>query len=179
MKDVLNGLMIAGAISIAATSPYFLLNLSKGIKKWLKNKKYQNKKIYDTFYRLKKEGLVYFEKKGKQIYIRLTEKGKKKAGWFQIDALEIKKPKRWDKKYRLVIFDISEMKRIYREVFRGKLKELGFYPLQKSVWVCPYDCQDEIELLRDFFGLSQKELKFIVAEKIEKDDEIKQFFGLK
>jgi len=58
------------------------------------------------------------------------------------------------------------------------LKELSFYPLQKSVWICPFDCQAEIELLREFFGFSEKELRLIVAEDIGEAKELKKFFKL-
>jgi len=118
------------------------------------------------------------EKKNHQIYISLTEKGKKKAGWLQIDSLKIKRPKKWDGKWRLVIFDISQIKKLYREAFRGKLKELGFYPLQKSVWIYPFDCRAEIELLKEFFGLSDKELRLIVTEDIGEDNKLQQLFKL-
>ena len=96
----------------------------------------------------------------------------------QIDDLEIAKQKKWDKKWRLVIFDIAQIKKIYREAFRGKLKDLGFRSLQKSVWVHPYECQAEIELLKDFFGLSDKELRLIVAQSIGIDEEFKKEFRL-
>ena len=78
----------------------------------------------------------------------------------------------------MVIFDIAQIKKIYREAFRGKLKDLGFRSLQKSVWVHPYKCQAEIELLRDFFGLSYKELRLIVAQSIGIDEELKKEFRL-
>jgi DNA-binding transcriptional regulator PaaX len=99
--------MITGAISIAATSPFFLTNLLKSYKKF---RRYPKKKVSDTFYNLRKQGLIEIQKKNHQIYIGLTEKGRKKAGWLQIDSLKIKKPKKWDGKWRLVIFDISQLK---------------------------------------------------------------------
>ncbi len=181
VKDILLGLAVSGAIAIAATSPYFSANLIKGFKNWKKYKKYEkeeSKKIYNTFYLLRKEGCILIREENNQIYISLTERGKKKANWLQIDCLKIKKPKVWDKKWRLIIFDIAELKRIYRESFRGKLKELGFYSLQKSIWVYPFDCRDEIGLLKDFFGLSDKELRLIVSEDIGDDKLIKDFFKL-
>jgi DNA-binding PadR family transcriptional regulator len=179
VKDILKWLMIAGVVCIAATSPYFGINLMKGVKKWLKYRKvYAKKRITNTFKRLQKQGCIKIERKGRQIYIRLTEKGKKMAGWLQIDALKIKRPKKWDKKWRIVIFDISQLKKIYREAFRGKLKELGFYPLQKSVWIFPFDCRDEIELLRDFFGLNHDEMRLIVAQDIGPDDWLKKKFKI-
>ncbi len=175
VKDVLSWLMVAGMIYIAAGSPYFVANVSKSFKK---ARKYKKKRVYDTFYKLQKQGCIKITKKNKQIYISLTEKGRKKAGWLQIDSLKIKRPKKWDGKWRIVIFDIAQLKKMYREAFRGKLKELGFRPLQKSVWIHPFDCQDEIELLKDFFGLSEKEMRFIVAQDIGQDDKIKKNFNL-
>jgi len=175
VKDILYWLMVAGAVSIAATSPYFGLNLWKGFRR---GRKYQIKRVHDTFNRLRKEGCIEIKKKDHQIYISLTEKGKKKAGWIQIDSLKIKKPKRWDGKWRIVIFDIAQLKKLYREAFRGKLKELDFYPLQKSVWIHPFDCRDEIELLRDFFGLGEKEVRLIVAQDIGNDAWLKEIFKI-
>lgn len=180
VKDILEWLAIAGAIYLAGSSPYFVLNLEKEFIKWLKHRKYnyKRKQLYNTFYRLNKSGDIIIERKGHQIYIHLTQKGKRKANWMQIDALKIKNQKRWDKKWRLVIFDISQLKKIYREAFRGKLKELGFYPLQKSVWIHPFNCKDEIWLLKDFFGLNDSELRLVIAEDIGPDTELKKFFKI-
>lgn len=174
-KDILKWLALTGAIYLAASSPYFVLNLMKAMKKW---QKYKKERIYSAFWRLKKAGCIIIERRGKQIYLKLTRKGKKMAGWLQIDALKIKRPKKWDGKWRIVIFDISQLKKIFRELFRGKLKELGFYPLQKSVWIIPFECRDEIEVLRNFFGLTQKEVRLIVAEDIESVDWLKKIFKI-
>lgn len=167
--------MVAGTIYIAASSPYFSLNLWKSFKR---GRKYEKKKVADAFYRLRKRGCIGIKHRGPQIYISLTERGRKEAGWLQIDALKIKKPKKWDRRWKIVIFDISQLKKFYREAFRGKLKELGFYPLQKSVWIHPFDCRDEIELLREFFGLTEKEVRLIITEDIGKDDWLKKIFKL-
>jgi DNA-binding transcriptional regulator PaaX len=123
--------------------------------------------------------LVEVRHEGAQIHISLTNEGKKKAGYMQIDDLKIQRPKKWDGKWRLVIFDINELKRGHREAFRGKLKELGFRLLQKSVWVHPFDCEAEIELLRSFFGLRENDLRLILAERIGNDSQLKEDFRLK
>ena len=174
-KDILRFFVIGGMVTIAATSPFFIVNLIKGFKRL---KKYPNKKVYDTFYKLEKQDLINFYEKNNQIYISLTEKGKKKAGWMQIDDLKIEKPKKWDGKWRILLFDISEMKRTYREALRGKLKDLNFQLFQKSAWINPYDCIKEVNLLKSFFGLSDKEIKLIVSREIGDDKEFKKFFEL-
>ena len=174
-KDILRGLLITGAVCIAATSPYFGINLLKVL---IRKKKYSKKRVYDTFYALRKYGFIKMEKKNHQIYISLTELGRKKAGIFQIDSLKINRPKKWDKKWRIVIFDISYLKRAHRDALRGKLKELGFYQLQKSVWIYPFDCRAEIELLRDFFGLREEEMRLIISSDIGQSDSLKKIFKL-
>lgn len=177
-KDIFKTLLISGMLCIAATSPYFIQNLIKGFKKCKKLKKYNHKKIYNTFYKLKRDGNIRIKSKNGQIYISLTEKGKKMAGWMQIDDLEIKKPKKWDGKWRLVAFDIAQPKLIYREALRGKLKELGFYQFQKSIWIYPYNCKDEIGLLTDFFGFSDEEVQLITAESLKNGKKFKELFKL-
>lgn len=175
VKDILKWLATVGLIYIAASSPYFTVNLMRNFKKW---QKYKKRNVYETFRRLKKQGCIRIEKRNRQFYIRLTEKGKKIAGWLQIDELKIKRSKKWDGKWRILIFDISQMKKIYRELLRGKLKELGFYLLQKSVWIQAFDCRDEIEVLRNFFGLNHKEIRLIIAENIGPDDHLREFFKI-
>lgn len=175
VKDILRWTATAGLVYIAASSPYFIINLMKGLKN---RQKYKKRNVYEAFRRLRRQGCINIEKKNKQIYISLTERGKKMAGWLQIDALKIKRPKKWDKRWRVVIFDIAQLKRFFREAFRGKLKELGFYPLQKSVWICPFDCQDEIQVLREFFGLSQNEMRLITAQDIGPDEHLRKSFKL-
>lgn len=175
VKDILSWLVAVGVFYVAASSPYFVWRFVKNIKRF---KKYKKETLYSAFWRLRKQGCIKIERKGAQMYIRLTEKGRKMAGWLQIDALKIKKPKKWDGKWRLVIFDISQLKKLHRELFRGKLKELGFHKLQKSVWIIPFDCRDEIELLREFFGLSHKEIRLVIAEDIGPDDWLRKIFKI-
>lgn len=175
VKDVLSWFVTGGAIIIAANSPYFLSNV---IKRYEKLKRYPKRRVSDTFYRLRRQGLIEIQTVNRQIYISLTPEGKKRAGIFQIDKLKITRPKRWDKKWRLLMFDIPQERKISREALRGKLKELGFLPLQKSVWAFPFECRAEMELLQDFFGLSQNEIRLVVAENIGDDSKLRQEFDL-
>ena len=175
VKDILTWLAIGGAIAVAATSPYFAANLFRSLQK---TQKYGKKKVYDTFYRLRKEGCIDVKEQNHQLYISLTEKGRRKAGMYQINDLKIQVPRKWDGKWRIVMFDIAELARIKREALRGMFRNLHLYPLQKSVWIHPYDCKDEIGLLRDFFGLSQKEVQYIVAEYVEDEQRLRKIFDL-
>jgi len=180
-KNIFKGLSLAGGIAVASTSPIFVSTILPKICKYagykLRSKK-NDKKFYDTFYRLKKKDMIYFEDRGGQIYISLTPEGKKKAGKYKIDDLKIKKPGKWDGKWRILISDIQNKKKFKREALRGKIKDLGLHQLQKSVWVHPYDFKKEIDLLRDFFNLTKDEIKIITALEIEDDQKIKKYFYL-
>jgi hypothetical protein len=174
-KDVFTWLMVGGAIAVAASSPYFVPSL---LRARTSLQKYPKRKVSDTFYRLRKQGLIKIEERNHQVYISLTPEGRQRAGAFQIDKLHIQKPKRWDRKWRILLFDIPEKRKISREALRGKLKELGFVQFQKSVWVHPYNCKAEMELLQEFFGLSRDEMRLIVADSLDGDRELRQQFKL-
>ncbi len=89
------------------------------------------------------------------MHISLTQEGRRRCERYHIDALQIQKQKRWDGTWRILLFDVLENQRTVREALRGKLKELGFYKLQKSVWVHAFPCKKEITTLRNFFGLGE------------------------
>lgn len=174
-KEILKYLLLAGVIFVAASSPYFALNLAKNISKLRRQNK---RKINSAFQYLRRNGLIEIKRENHDICIALTDKGKKRAGKYQVDDLEIRPPKKWDKKWRVVIFDIPNLKKTERDAFRSKLKELGFYSLQKSVWVHPFDCKKEIELLREFLGTSPHQIRLLVAEKIENEQQLKKALKL-
>jgi len=181
-KVILEGLLWTGAVAIASTNPYFLHRLVPKLIRHTRykiDKKRKLKSFQRSFYYLKQQGLINVEYIGKQIHISLTKEGRKNAGKHSIDNLNIKKPERWDGLWRILIFDIQDKHKIKREALRGKLKEFGFYKLQKSVWVCPYAFQTEINILRDFFGIHHRDMRIITAKEIENDGEIKSFFELK
>lgn len=88
--------------------------------------------------RLISQGVV--EKQGKVV--KLTDAGKKIIGCI----LKKKKilEKRWDGKYRLVIFDIPENKNKVRNWLREELYLLNYIQLQKSVFIGKYPLTSDI-----------------------------------
>ncbi|MDP3733489.1 MAG: CRISPR-associated endonuclease Cas2, partial [Candidatus Daviesbacteria bacterium] len=109
-------------------------------------KKYKRHNFNHLIWRSIKTGYIEKIEKQGEIYLRLTSAGSKKiVRDFPLLAFQNKK---WDKKWRVVVFDIEEEDRQARERFRGKLKELGFGMLQESVFISPYDItQDFTEFI--------------------------------
>ena len=174
-KEILKYLLLVGGVYIAASSPYFALNLTKNISQL---KKLKRKNASYTFNYLKRRGLIEIKRDGHDVQIALTEEGRRRAGKYQIDDLEIERPKKWDKKWRVVIFDIPDSSRLIRNIFRRKLKEFGFYPLQQSVWIIPFPCRAEIELLREFLGANKKQIQILEVTKLENEKFFKKIFQL-
>lgn len=173
-KDVLLYLAIAGIVAVAATSPYFLL----GFLKQLGKKPSEKKKLQEAFKRLRTSRLIIRrEKEDGTFLVELTEAGKRKVKEIRLQNLSPQKPSRWDGIWRIVIFDIPNKKKVVREVFREKLKEWGFYQLQESVWVCPWPCEQEVEVLVESFGI-WSHVNIIEAQRIKNDPKLKAHFKL-
>jgi len=98
------------------------------------------KKTYTGFKNLEHRGLIKSLGNGRYNF---TKKGKI---WFRTSLLRYYKDLgvKWDNKWRLVIFDIPQEFHNKRNRFRKRLKSLGFYKIQKSVFVFPYPCENEL-----------------------------------
>lgn len=140
--EIIKTLALVGVFAIAAGSPYFWIRLSRNLQrrnKYLKNN-YKEAHISKTLGRLNRTRMVVLKEKDGKFIVELSEKGKKKIQQIAIDDLKNRKSKQWDGFWRVVIFDIPERQKHGRAALRGKMKDLGSYQLQKSVWVFPYDC---------------------------------------
>jgi DNA-binding transcriptional regulator PaaX len=127
---------------------------------------------------LKRDRLVSIAEKDGQHILTLSEDGKKRVLRFNLHQMTIKKPKRWDGYWRIVIFDIPERRKQGREALRSKLKELGFYQLQKSCFIYPFDCKSEIDFISEVLEVGPF-VNLIVAKEIEGAPLLKKSFGLR
>jgi len=138
----------------------------------------ENYRIKQTVDRLEKGG--YIEKirnKNGVEKIKITQKGKQKVLKYDFNKMKIKIPKKWDGLWRVVIFDIPEDKRKVRNAINFKLKDLGFVPLQKSVFIFPYECRDEIDFVGEFFHV-RKYIRYMEMKDIDDDEKLKKKFCL-
>lgn len=89
--------------------------------------------------RLKKKGFIEADKTDTgQTILKLTDEGKTMV------LLTSDNEEDWDGKWRVVIFDIPEQKRLIRDLFRRNLKKWGFKYLQKSVWISKKNITDKL-----------------------------------
>jgi phenylacetic acid degradation operon negative regulatory protein len=108
----------------------------------------------------------------------LTKLGRQHAVRYNPDLISIKIPSRWDRKWRIVIFDIPEKKKQARETFRRELRKLGFSELQKSTWILPYECTDAINFLVELFEIRNC-VRLLKVVHISHDADLRLRFGLR
>jgi len=109
----------------------------------------------------------------------LTQRGAMQVNFLRLENLPFDtKSKEWDGYWRVVIFDIPETIRGLRDAFREKLREWPFYKLQNSVFVCPYECRQEIKQACKILKLEKYVLVFKSRELGWAETKLRKYFGI-
>ncbi len=170
-------LLLLGGLALSLScSPRASFKILKGItKEWKEIDKQNLKRAIKSLY----DSKLIEEKQNRDgsVSIILSENGKKKTLTYQLDEIEVKKPNKWDKKWRVVLFDIPENRKKIRDALRHHLKQMGFYEFQKSVFIHPYSCKDEVDYIIEFYNI-RKFVRFIIAEFLDNELHLKQHFEL-
>jgi DNA-binding transcriptional regulator PaaX len=161
---------VSGLLSVALVAPNVISAMRKiGL---ISNKR-QGEIITSLAARLRKKGLLEFNGK----YYELTDEGEKRLRHLKMNGYKLPKSKKWDRKWRVIIFDIPEKKKARRDQIRRFFISAGLIRLQDSVWVYPYDCEDIIGLLKTDFGIG-KNLLYMMVDEIENDKYLRTEFGI-
>ena len=167
---ILDSIATAGILSVALVAPNVIKAMYKlGIMPRDRQKEY----IASSASKLVKKGLMKFA----DGYYKLTTAGEKVLVVWDLNNYKLKRPRHWDRKWRMIIFDIPEKKRRVRRQITFLFLKAGLYRLQDSVWVYPYECEDTVALLKADFRLD-KELLYMIVDTIEHDTPLKRHFGL-
>ena len=143
-----------------------------------KEDKSVSRRIRQALQRMEVKGVLESTRKGGKWSAALTAKGERLAERLdEAEKILLHKPQRWDGKWRMIIFDVWEYRRGVRDQLRRMLVRAGFYKLQDSVWVHPYDCEDLLVFLRADLQLG-KSVLYIIAEGIENDGRLRAHFEL-
>lgn len=173
-KDILVTLATGAVLFFVLSSPHGTRKVLKGLKEG-----WNPKSIRASLERLHTKKLVSFkENPDGSFSVLLTEEGQFKAREWELETLQIDPPRRWDNKWRIVAFDIAEKRRKARQSLHAMLKRLNFHQLQKSVFVHPYPCEAEIELIRNIFHIPSQEIVCFIAETIPHARTLKEKYEL-
>lgn len=173
-QAMLAAVAVGGIVVIAATIPNAaqLLKYFPGYKRGARF----NYKTKTVLGRLVEKGCITFVEKDGKRYARITEKGEHILQ-MEVEKKVMLKKKKWDRRWRIVIFDILERRRSTRVRIRRFMEEYGFVRLQDSVWIYPYDCEDLIALAKANFRLGADVL-YMIVERLEQDKHLREHFTL-
>jgi len=172
-RAVLTAVGTAGLLASIAVAPNAMRLLE-----WtgaLSRLRYRTKTVLG---RLKQKGEIEFIKEDGGTFVRLTKRGEKSLAMVQ-ETMRITnhRPRKWDRRYRLVMFDVPEKRKRTRDLLRREMREVGFLRVQDSAWLYPYDCEEFVALLKADLHIG-KDVLYAVIEEIENDKWIRKHFGL-
>lgn len=138
---------------------------------------YSAKQIRNASQNLKRGRYIEIDTSQNKPRIRLTKKGEEYFQKMIFEDARLSSEEKWDGKWRFVLFDIPVNHSKARDALRWRLRALGFFQYQKSVWVYPYPCKDEILFVADHFGVG-KFVEILDATGLSDDTVLKKHFKL-
>lgn len=136
-----------------------------------------NRQLQDTLRHAVRGKYIVISGSGQHRRLVLTHKGKRLLNQKALENLRPPTLRIWDKKWRLVLFDIPEEFKKNRNSFAAGLKRMGFVQIQKSCFTFPFPCLDEIEVLADFHKV-RPFVTFLVAASLEGSKKLAHRFKL-
>ncbi len=152
-KAVLVTLAISGVILTAVAAPNAIQILGPLLKK--KKLRFNDRSLDSSLERLKKERLVELATENEKDVLRITEKGKQRIRYFELEKLILTVPPKWDRQWTIILYDVPEEHKKARDAFNVQIKQIGCFPIHKSVFVHPTDCRDEIDYIAELMGLDK------------------------
>lgn len=147
----------------------------KSINGFLTKRSIDRRNFFQKVSYLKRHGVIREYCEGKERFIEITAKGINKLKIDFVAKISIVRPKLWDKKWRVVMFDIPEKDRQLRNIIRDKLYRIGFEQVQKSIFIFPFECSFAIEIICDQYG-GRQYLKYLIADILEGEDAVIEQF---
>ena len=138
--------------------------------------KFVSEKVYKKLWHLEKQGYVEKTKtQGNRSFFNIAPRGR--LSFLKYLHLEKLKTARWDGNWRVIIFDIPEKLKKWREFLRSELKDLGFVSLQESVYLTPYAVTKDLDRFLNEWRL-RKYVRYLTVSEIDDAVEFKEKFDL-
>lgn len=147
-----------GVTAVALTAGLFIPNLMIGLRKSLGkllkglDDREKERELRRIVINMKAQGYLAGEY---EHGLQLTEKAKKRLAKNYVNNLRAKPHTVWDRKWRIIIYDIPETHQIARQALVVKLHKYGCFQLQKSTWITPFPCRDDIESITLYYDVDK------------------------
>lgn len=149
------------------------MGYSKKLKEW---EKFNLWRLRQIIKRMQNSKYVEIKEQNGVPSVKITQKGTNKLLKYDIDKMRLDERK-LDGYWRLIIYDVKTAKRQNSETFRRAISKLNLLKLQKSVYLTPFRCEDEIEYLRQVFDIGN-EVLILRVKNIENEQPYRRYFGV-
>lgn len=181
LVNALLKLVAGGAVlGLALVAPNIIQLLDRPSRKYFErlDEQSREREIRRAMYYARRRGFLSIAE-SYEHGMRITDKGRQYVRATDLEKLAIPIPKQWDRRWRIVFYDIPESHRAARRALIKKLGNLGFHQLQRSVLVFPYPCRPEIEAVVAVHKI-QRYVSYIETDHIDQQDLLfKRFPSLK
>jgi len=140
---------LSGLAGVAIVAP----NATQGLKFLFKKSKKNEINYQRVLVELKRQSLVHITQDGDRLHYTVTPAGAHRLQQLMLDEIKIEIPTKWDKRWRVVSFDVPVTYSKQRMAFTQKLRGYNFVMLQRSIWVHPAPCFDQIEQLASHYNI--------------------------
>lgn len=177
VNEILKYLVVAGMVGSVLVAPNTAQIGEKALKFLDKrSRRLEGKRALQ--YMKRKDLIDYRELPSGELEVRITENGQRRVQQIRFDEMQIQNQRKWDGEWRLVMFDVPESRKRARRALSSKLRELGFYQLQKSVWVHAYPCSVEIEVIKRVFGIPDRDIIVAKISDFDRQNLLLNYFKL-
>lgn len=130
-------------LTLGLLAPGSVVGLSKPLDRLLDklDKRDREREMRQVVYRMKERGLLVGDY---EHGLQLTAKARRRLAKVEIDALVLKPKKIWDGRWRIVVYDIPSSQQTARHQLQSNLLRYGCIMLQKSTWITPFPCRQDV-----------------------------------
>ncbi len=177
VDGILKFVVAGGFLSVTMLAPNSAKIFDKSLNKFLDelDERARERELRRIASYMKEKGLIEYQTRDYEHGISLTKKGKERIKNESYKKIAIPTPKKWDKQWRLIFFDIPIEDNSKRHQFTFKLRSLGFQQLQKSIWLHPFQCRHEIEVITEKIGV-RKYVTYVEISQIDSEPKLRKRF---
>lgn len=177
IDGILRFVAAGGFMTTALIAPNAVQVFDKPLQKLLDelDERSRERELRRIVHYMKQKELVHYNTQNYEHGMRITTAGKKRLAAHSYRNMKIPLPVKWDKRWRLILFDIPVGENSKRYSFTYKLRLLGLQQLQKSIWIHPFPCRAEIEAISETLAIRQY-VTFIEISEIDGESRLRKRF---
>jgi DNA-binding transcriptional regulator PaaX len=170
LKMVALGVLIIGIGAAPSPSAISRMLHELTLRDTAENRRYAKRKVKQ----LKQHG--FLQKRG--VRYAVSDKGSRLLSGEDIWNLQIPRPRAWDGRWHLIMFDIPQVESTARKALNSALLRMGLVQYQQSVLIYPYPIKETLLKVCRFYRVTRY-VSFVSASDVDGAKELKRIFKLR